>query len=102
MGDSYKFIFIAMVFYGLLSVILYSMGINSNIGITTEDIPALPENPNIIDYVLIIFNYIGFFFKTISFTISGLPFWFNLIIFFPIGLTILWIILTLIRGGGGF
>ena len=102
MGESYQFIFFALVFYGVLSVILFSMGVSSNIQTNNVSVPSLPENPAIWDFVLIIFQYIGFFFGMIGYTISGLPFWFNIIIFAPIGLTLLWIIISLIRGGGGF
>jgi hypothetical protein len=100
MADSYKFIFFALVFYGILSVILFSMGISSNIS-TSYNAPTLPENPTLLNYILIPFQYIGFYFEMIGYTIIGLPFWFNIIIFFPIGMTILWIIISLIRGYGG-
>jgi hypothetical protein len=100
MGESYKFILFALIFYGIIAVILVSMGINSNISSSYVP-PSLPENPTLLNYILIPFQYIGFFFGMIGYTIVGLPWWFNFIIFFPIGMTILWIIISLIRGYGG-
>ena len=98
-NTTWAFILFVLIFYSIISVVLVSMGISSNItGINNISIPTLPENPNITDYMLIIFNYTGFFFSMIGYTISALPFWFNLIIFFPLGMTILWVIISLIRG----
>lgn len=97
-NHSWEFIFLVFVFYSFLFVILFNFGISLNLP-NRENIPSLPVNPSIIDYVLIIFKYVGFFFSTIFLSISALPSWLNIIIFTPLSFTMLWVLLSLIRGG---
>jgi hypothetical protein len=138
MSEAYKFVFGMLIFYGVLAVVLFSMGTSSGIhsNISTLTPPSSPitpvftkpelarsgwlnlTGPDWLDYlaygvewivyilmmilnvVLMFFLYLIFFFTLITFSVSGLPWWFNVIIFSPIVITFLWILFTVIRGGG--
>jgi len=92
------FILTLFIVYGVLSVFAYYYGMEVSNSADINSIPKFSESFNPLDYIVIIFEYIGFYFSMIFFTISELPFWFNVIIFTPFGATLLYIILTLIRG----
>jgi hypothetical protein len=114
-----KFIFGIIIFYSILSIFLFSYGMSGTIDLSPPAmLPSfsivfpLHEAPEWYDYVIRFFQFLfyalswtfglllqlGFFIKIIFFTILGLPWWLNLLIFTPIGLTMLWITLELIRG----
>ena len=87
----------ALVFYAIVGFLLSSVGAA---GITAVQgsgvVPVLAETPSVGDYIAYGWNNIGYFFKTIAFSVSGLPFWVNLIIFVPLSLVLVYALIQII------
>ncbi len=79
-------------FYVFLTVILGLMG-TSFIPSTNVDTP--PGEPNLLSPL----DFIVFFFAGLSFTIAGMPFGLNIIIFLPLGITMAYVIIDTIIPG---
>lgn len=88
------------VFYALLGLLLSYVGAS---GIASSVDPAFvaptpPVSPGAfgVNWASYIWNSIGFFFKTIAFSVSGLPTFVTLLIFTPLTLVMLWVLIQLI------
>jgi hypothetical protein len=88
------------VFYAILGILLSYVGASS---ITSSvdpafSVPAAPVTPGAfgVNWATYIWNSIGFFFRTISFSVSGLPTFVTLLIFTPLTLVMLWVLIQLI------
>lgn len=53
-----------------------------------------PENPDAFTFL----TSISYFFTGIGFSISSIPAWANILLFLPLGVTILYIVLSFFRG----
>jgi len=62
-------------------------------------IPEFPDEPSVVDYVLIPFQYIGVFFQLVFFSIFGLPPALSVFII-ALNITLGFILVKLARGGG--
>lgn len=78
-------------FYTGLAVILALMGGDVQASLD----PDAPEPPSILSP----FESIKFFFGAIGFSLSDMPLWFNLILFLPLAITLVFILLDLIIPG---
>lgn len=79
-----------IVFYAIVFVFLTAYGYQEfNINF---DMTGINETPTTI------WGHIGFFFQIVGFGVSGLPWWFNVLLFTPLALIVTFIILRLVRG----
>lgn len=101
-------IFSIFLFYTVIFVILGLMGVSeakaSLCNVNSENYDTISQDctstPNTIHWwdsiipsgVKTTLSSIGFFFKGIFFSLSILPWWANMILFFPLGLAIVWAI----------
>lgn len=88
------FILAMIVFYVFLGVLLGLIGREELIN--NGDFQA-PDNPGLLGFI----TDVAVFFQGLAFSISSFPFWANAILFLPIGLTLLWVILSTFFGVGG-
>lgn len=79
------------IFYAFVFVMMGLIGM----GLSTTTQLTNPSTPNVYTGGL---SDIGFFFSGIGFSITNLPGWANFMIFMPGGVTILYIILSWLRG----
>lgn len=76
-------------FYTIIFVLLGLLGTSS---LSTSAFTAPPTSVTFLGFL----TQIGFFFQGIAFSVSGIPVWANLILFFPLGVTVLYIIIEVI------
>lgn len=81
-------------FYVFISVLL------SLIGASASDVtpPTTPPNPGVLDYLSIAFSGIGYFISGMAFSIGALGPVFSTLLFTPLAITMLYVILSFIRG----
>jgi hypothetical protein len=87
----------ALIFYAVIGLLLSSAGaagISSTQG--SAAVPVLVASPSFGQYVNHGWAVIGYFFRTIAFSVSGLPFWVNLIIFVPLSLVLIYALIQVI------
>lgn len=91
----------------LLSIITFMLFFNGLMGLyalsdtgTDNDFsfPALPDDPDALDYIIYPFKWVGTIFELTFFTISELPIWL-LPIIISVDIVLGYIIISLIRGG---
>lgn len=72
----------------------YAVTTSTNVNLTA---PALPSNPNILDYIMIAVNYVVFMFGIVGYTISNIPVVFTVFIA-VMNATLVYILISMIRG----
>lgn len=84
-----------MTIFGFYIAIVVLLGLMGTEFVPSDQIDTPPEDPSLLSPI----DFIVFFFQGLSFTIMGLPIWFNILLFLPLGITIAYILLdTLIPG----
>ena len=79
-------------FYVGLTVILGLMGTSF---LPESNIDTPPGEPSLSSPL----DFIVFFFAGLSFTITGMPIWFNILLFLPLGITVAYILIDTIIPG---
>jgi hypothetical protein len=84
---------ILLYIFAFYAVIIFFLGLIGGFQVSKL---TYPSNQ---DYGLDFGDYIGFFFEGIAFSIAELGI-FNFLLFAPMGLTLLYLLVKLLRGGG--
>lgn len=89
MADDHTLVLTIFTFYVGIIVLMGLIGGSIQ---ATQDV-GTPEEPSLGGII----STISFFFSGIGFSLSGIPVWANLILFLPLGITILYILLKILK-----
>ena len=62
--------------------------------------PQMAGSPGLIDYVLFVFGFLGYFFGLQGLTVFGIPAIYAVLVTIPLTTGLVYVILRLVRGGG--
>lgn len=93
-----------LVFYGALTVIFGFIGQTGYADSQTTNVETHGFFATITEIITDILDFLGFeslsfFIGSVGFTLSGIPAWINVLIFIPLGLTLVFVLLDLFIPG---
>jgi hypothetical protein len=96
--NKYVLLMTMIFFLVFITTIVASINLTTTSDITTAAVSD--EAPGVFNILTSVWNYITIFFAIIFFRVDGLPLAFNLFLFWPLSVGVIYMIVDIIRGNG--
>jgi hypothetical protein len=96
--NKYVLLMTMIFFLVFITTIVGSINLTTTSDITTAEVSD--EAPGFFNILTSVWNYVSLFFAIIFFRVDGLPLAFNLFLFWPLSVGVIYMIVDIIRGNG--